>query len=73
LSASLPGPNYLPEALRGRWTDTQTFVLDYDRVSGREGWIITLRFEGDTGERVIAQGEERSGDNIQAAGGVQSP
>lgn len=72
--SSLPGPNYLPEAFRGRWSDAQTFLIDYDRVSGRERFTLTLRFEGEAADQVIIEAQGRSGEgNFRAEGKVQSP
>jgi CubicO group peptidase (beta-lactamase class C family) len=69
-----PGPDNLPEAWRGRWTDAQTFAVDYDRVANRERFQITLRFVGDTYDRVVFAARDRqSGRTIRAEGRAQGP
>jgi hypothetical protein len=74
--APSPNPNSLAEAYRGYWSDPQTFVVDYDRIGNREGWIMKLRFEGDGAgvvDRVSAEARERSGSVVRAQGRVQEP
>jgi hypothetical protein len=71
--SSSSDPNNLPNAFRGRWTDSQTFVLDYDRIGDLDAGGIRLRFEGDAADRVSIEAWGRSGSVIKAKARMQNP
>jgi hypothetical protein len=68
-----PGTDNVPEAWRGRWTDENTFVLDYDRIADREGWIVTLRFSGEAYDKVSYTFRGRDGTIFRGEGSAQVP
>jgi CubicO group peptidase (beta-lactamase class C family) len=69
-----PGPNNLPEAYRGNWTDERTFVVDYDQIANRDAFMIRIRFEGEASERVIVEAYPRAGGSaVRAKGTAQNP
>ena len=68
-----PGTDNVPEAWRGRWTDDNTFVLDYDRIADREGWIVTLRFSGEAYDKVSYTFRGRDGTIFRGEGSAQAP
>ena len=50
-----PGDFGLPQGMRGKWTDHETFVLEYDGVASNSHAIYTIRFGDD---RTMVQGSE---------------
>jgi hypothetical protein len=42
------GPFGLPVALQGSWTDTSTFLFDYDEVGNINAFVCRFTFEGKT-------------------------
>jgi CubicO group peptidase (beta-lactamase class C family) len=56
--------------LRGGWLDTQTFLLEYDRIANRDAYVLKMRFETD---RVTIDVQERTrGASVTIEGRLQN-
>jgi hypothetical protein len=41
------GEHRLPLGVRGSWSDSQTFLFEYDSVANQDAYALEMRFEGD--------------------------
>ena len=55
-----PGEYGHPTGQRGYWADEQTFIMEYDRISNHNAYVMQVRFEGDEVE-ITASERSRSG------------
>ena len=58
-----PGEYGHPTGQRGYWADEQTFVMEYDRISNHNAYVLQVRFEGDQVEITAAE-RSRSGSEL---------
>ena len=66
-----PGLDGRPVAFRGTWTDSQTFLLEYDGITNNDHAFLQFRFEGD---RVEVSVQETAHDvGAQFVGRLQQP
>jgi hypothetical protein len=61
----------LPQGMRGRWLDAETFLLEYERIASIDSFNLQLRFAGD---QVTLDAQQRTYDaGIQAQGRLGAP
>ena len=60
-----------PSGQRGFWKDEQTFVLDYDRISNHNAYVMQMHFED--GRVEIASRERSRSDTAIVKGTAQAP
>lgn len=52
-----PGEMGLPAGYLGRWSDANTFIVEYELIANREGYVYVFQFNGD---QITVQGKERA-------------
>jgi hypothetical protein len=66
-----PGEYGYPSGQRGFWKDEQTFVLDFDRISNHNAYVMQMRFKDNRVE--IASRERSRSDTVIVKGTAQKP
>jgi CubicO group peptidase (beta-lactamase class C family) len=55
------GEHGLPMGLRGRWTDSQTLLFEYDTIANQDAYVLEIHFEGG---RMTIRSKERTHENV---------